>query len=168
MSIIHSYAVRGIRAGVVSLSLVLLTACSSQEEETTTLRLPVSINEVMASLVNHAADPIWVAAWRNPQTDTQWRELEHLAKQLEIGGALLAIPGTGPMDEQWTSNADWRNFADQLSQAAARAVNAARARDVQLIARSGDEIVDVCEACHIAYKPDLPTMNIYGELSPRP
>lgn len=168
MSIFNSYAVRGIRAGVVGLSLVLLTACSSQEEETTTLRLPVSINEVMASLVNHAADPIWVAAWRNPQTDTQWRELEHLAKQLEIGGALLAIPGTGPMDEQWTSNADWRNFADQLSQAAARAVNAARARDVQLIARSGDEIVDVCEACHIAYKPDLPTMNIYGELSPRP
>jgi hypothetical protein len=28
--------------------------------------------------------------------------------------------------------------------------------------------VEVCEACHIAYKPDLPTMNIYGELSPRP
>ena len=72
------------------------------------------------------------------------------------------------MDEQWTSNADWRSFADQLSQAAARAVNAARARDVELISRSGDEIVDICEACHIAYKPDLPTMNIYGELSPRP
>lgn len=168
MSNFNRYAVSGIRAGVAGLCLALLTACSSQEEEAVTLRLPVSINEVMASLVNHAADPIWVAAWRNPQTDTQWRELEHLARQLEIGGALLSIPGTGPMDEQWTSNADWRNFADQLSQAAARAVNAARARDVQLIARSGDEIVDVCEACHIAYKPDLPTMNIYGELSPRP
>ena len=168
MSSIKEYPAGMIRVGVVVLGLLLVTACSSREEEAITLRLPVSINEVMASLVNHSADPIWVAAWRNPQTDTQWRELEHLAKQLEIGGALLSIPGTGPMDEQWTSNADWRNFADQLSQAAARAVNAARARDVQLISRSGDEIVDICEACHIAYKPDLPTMNIYGELSPRP
>jgi cytochrome c556 len=122
----------------------------------------------MASLVNHAADPIWVAAWRNPQTESEWRELEHLAKQLEIGGALLSVPGTGPMDDQWTANAAWRNFSDQLSQAAARAASAARSRDVQLVARSGDEIVEVCEACHLAYKPDTPTMNIYGELSPRP
>jgi hypothetical protein len=162
------YPLRIIHTGAMAIGLLLLTTCSQQDTEAVTLRLPVSINEVMASLVNHAADPIWVAAWRNPQSDSEWRELEHLAKQLEIGGALLSIPGTGPMDEQWTANADWRNFADQLSKAAAAAVNAARARDVQLVARSGDEIVEVCEACHIAYKPDLPTMNIYGELSPRP
>ncbi len=151
---------------MVITSLLLLAACSPAEQET--LRLPVSINEVMASLINHSADPIWVAAWRNPQTDSDWSELEHLAKQLEIGGALLSIPGTGPMDEEWTKNADWRNFANQLSQAAARAVNAARSRDVQLIAQSGVEIVEVCDACHLAYKTDLPTMNIFGELSPRP
>jgi hypothetical protein len=47
-------------------------------------------------------------------------------------------------------------------------VNAARSRDVELIARAGDEIVEVCESCHIDFKPDLPTMNIYGELSPLP
>lgn len=166
MFILRKHALKHLPQGMVITSLLLLAACSPAQQET--LRLPVSINEVMASLINHSADPIWVAAWRNPQTDSDWSELEHLAKQLEIGGALLSIPGTGPMDEEWTKNADWRNFANQLSQAAARAVNAARSRDVQLIAQSGDEIVEVCEACHLAYKPDLPTMNIFGELSPRP
>tara|TARA_R110002073_G_scaffold315016_1_gene487439 strand:+ start:1315 stop:1692 length:378 start_codon:yes stop_codon:yes gene_type:complete len=120
----------------------------------------------MASLINHSADPIWVAAWRNPQNNNDWRELEHLARQLQVGGALLSIPGTGPADRVWTDNAEWRAYADQLSAAAARAVNAARAKDVGLISRAGDEIVDICESCHIEFKPALPTMNIYGELSP--
>ncbi len=147
--------------------LFLLVACGPQETaEQQQARLPISINEVMASLINHSADPIWIAAWRNPQGDDDWRELEHLARQLQVGGALLSIPGTGPADETWTSNSVWREYSSGLSRAAGRAVQAAQARNVQLISQAGDEIVDICEGCHIDFKPDIPTMNIYGELSP--
>ena len=136
-----------------------LAACSpSASEQAEELRLPISINEVMASLINHSADPIWVAAWKNPTSDSDWRELEH--------GSLLSIPGTGPADDVWTDSSQWRSYSQQLSAAAGRAVNAARSKDVELIGRAGDEIVDVCESCHIDFKPALPTMNIYGELSP--
>ena len=122
-----------------------LAACTpSSEQATEEASLPISINEVMASLINHSADPIWVAAWRNPQNDEDWRELEHLARQLQVGGALLTIPGTGPADRVWTDDAEWRAYAQQLSDSAARAVNAARAKDVGLISRAGDEIVDIC------------------------
>jgi hypothetical protein len=138
---------------------------ASQQEE---FRLPISINEAMASLINHSADPIWVAAWKNPRSDEDWRELEHLARQLQVGGALITIPGTGPVDTMWTGRTEWVEYAEELSAAAGRAVNAARSKDVELIARAGDEIVEVCESCHIEFKPDLPTMNIYGELSPFP
>jgi hypothetical protein len=145
----------------------LLANCTPPtQEEQEAFHLPVSINEVMASLINHSADPIWIAAWRNPQTERDWRELEHLARQLQLGGSLLTIPGTGPVDEQWTSRQGWQQYSTDLSAAAERAVNAARSRDVELIARAGDEIVAICEGCHIDFKPDLPTMNIYGELSP--
>ncbi len=54
----------------------------------------------------------------------------------------------------------------QGQQAAGDAVAASQSRDLQQISLTGDRIVDVCEACHIDFKPDLPTMNIYGELSP--
>lgn len=146
---------------------IALAACSpTAEQPTEEAMLPISINAVMASLINHSADPIWVAAWRNPQNDDDWRELEHLARQLQVGGALLTIPGTGPADRVWTENAEWRAYAQQLSDSAAKAVNAARAKDVGLISLAGDEIVDVCESCHIDFKPAIPTMNIYGELSP--
>lgn len=145
----------------------MLVACGGGGEPAQA-RLPISINEVMASLINHAADPIWAAAWRNPQTEREWRELEHLARQLQVGGALLAIPGRGPLDEEWTSNSDWGGYAADLSAAAGRAVDAARGRNAQQVAAAGDQIVEICEGCHIDFKPDLPTMNIYGELSPLP
>ena len=153
------------RLSLAALFAVALTACQPPAENAEEFRLPISINEVMASLVNHSADPIWVAAWKNPETDKDWRELEHLAKQLQVGGALLSIPGTGPVDAMWTSRASWREYSQLLSETAGRAVNAARSHDVELIGRSGDEIVDICESCHMEFKPDLPTMNIYGELS---
>ena len=155
-----------LRIATLSASLALLSGCAPQNDEADEFRLPISINEVMASLINHAADPIWIAAWRNPQSEQDWRELEHLARQLQLGGMLLTIPGTGPVDTMWTGRESWREYSRQLSASAGRAVNAARSRDVELIARAGDEIVAICESCHIDFKPDLPTMNIYGELSP--
>lgn len=129
-------------------------------------RLPVSLNEVMVALVNHAADPIWLAAWRNPETDKDWRTLERMAYQLQVAGALLVIPGNGPMDDEWTSNPQWESWSRQLEAAGERAVKAVAARDLARISSSGDEIVDVCEGCHITFKPDLPTTGLFGELSP--
>ncbi len=130
------------------------------------LHLPVSLNEVMVALVNSAADPIWLAAWRNPSTDADWRNLEYRAYQLQLAGALLVIPGNGPMDEEWTSNPQWTAWANRLEAAGDHAVKAVAARDLPRISRAGDEIVDVCEGCHFAFKPDLPTSGMFGELSP--
>jgi hypothetical protein len=67
----------------------------------------------MVALVNHAADPIWVAAWRSPESDSDWRNLERMAVQLEVGGALLAIPGTGPNDQEWVADPAWQAWASK-------------------------------------------------------
>jgi hypothetical protein len=141
-------------------------ASAAAAGDTPELRLPVSLNTLMVALVNHAADPIWLAAWRNPQTDKDWRELERLAVQLEVGGALLGVPGTGPMDEEWSSDPAWQAWAEQLRQAGAGAVVAVKARNLDAISSVGDEIVEICEGCHIAFKPAVPTGGEFGELSP--
>jgi hypothetical protein len=70
------------------------------------------------------------------------------------------------MDDEWTGNQQWVTWSNQLEAAGERAVKAVAARDITRIASSGDEIVDVCEGCHIAFKPDLPTSGMFGELSP--
>lgn len=166
-------------AGTLLTCLITLTGCGQPAEppaDTSAgntpapaaepFRLPVSLNEVMVALVNHSADPIWLAAWRNPETDKDWRNLERMAYQLQVAGALLVIPGNGPRDEEWTSDSRWTAWANQLESAGDRAVKAVAARDINRIASSGDQIVEVCEGCHIAFKPDLPTSGMFGELSP--
>jgi cytochrome c556 len=149
-----------------------LTACSGSDEssaaEANAVVLPVSLNEVMVALINKAADPLWAAVWASPQSDQDWRELEHLAYQVELGGALLKYPGTGPLDQAWTSNPDWQRLAEQLSQDGKRAVNAVRSRNMDLMERAGGQLVETCESCHRAFKPDLPTMDMFGELPARP
>ncbi len=160
-------------------AVVLLAACGQDAPapapdagtqqpvaSTEPFRLPVSLNEVMVALVNHAADPIWLAAWRNPETDRDWRKLERMAYQLQVAGALLIVPGNGPQDDVWTSDPQWTAWANQLEAAGDRAVKAVAARDLTRIASAGDEIVNICEGCHMAFKPDLPTSGMFGELSP--
>lgn len=131
-------------------------------------RLPVSLNSVMVALVNQAADPLWVAAWSNPQTDEEWRELERRAVQLELAGGLLSVPGTGPLDETWARNEGWKRWADQLRVAGSTAVGAVKTRDLQRISSVGDQIVEICEGCHLEFKLASPTGGEYGELSPLP
>ena len=91
-----------------------------------------------------------------------------MAYQVELGGALLKYPGTGPLDREWTSSPDWQALSEQLSQDGARAVNAVRSRNRDLMDRAGGQLVDTCEACHRAFKPDLPTMDMFGDLPARP
>ena len=89
-----------------------------------------------------------------------------MAYQLQVAGALLVIPGNGPMDEAWTADPQWSAWSNRLEAAGERVVKAVAARDLTRIASSGDEIVEICEGCHIAFKPDLPTSGMFGELSP--
>ena len=136
------------------------------EPARTTASLPVSLNEVMVALVNDAADPIWIAAWRNPTRDADWRRIERKAYQLEVAGALLTLPGTGPNDRAWIENPAWTTWSAALQRTGAVAVAAAKSRDIEALSRAGDEIVEAREGCHIAFKPDVPTGGIFGELSP--
>ena len=153
-------------AGSESVSVTAAPPASVEAKALT--RLPVSLNSVMVALVNQAADPLWVAAWSNPQTDEEWRELERRAVQLELAGGLLSVPGSGPLDETWVANEGWKRWADQLRIAGATAVGAVKARDLDKISSVGDQIVEICEGCHLEFKLASPTGGEYGELSPLP
>ena len=131
-------------------------------------RLPVSINDVMVALVNDAADPIWMAAWKEPETDAQWRELERRAYQLQLAGALIEHPGTGALDEMWAAKPSWSRWSQQLRDTGVDAVAAVQNRDLGAISGIGDQMVEVCEGCHIDFKLAHPTGGKFGELSVTP
>ena len=117
------------KLALIGVGAIAMAACKPAPQALApAAKLPVSLNAVMATMVNHSADPIWIAAREAPKTDKEWRELERHAYQLEVSGALLVIPGTGPLDEQWTQRPEWQGFANSLSKAGAAAVNACKAK----------------------------------------
>ncbi len=89
-----------------------------------------------------------------------------MAYQLEVAGAILVIPGTGPLDQVWVQDPEWQAWSGQLRQAGERAVAAVAARDLAEISTAGDRLVAVCEGCHRVFKPAEPTGGKFGELSP--
>ncbi len=123
--------------------------------------LPVSLNAVMVALVDHASEPLWLGAYEPPTTEQGWREAEHHAYQMAIGGKLIQLAGTGPNDAAWVAEQKWISMSDEMSAAGMDALGAAKARNVALLSAAGDRLVAACEACHVEYKLGLPSMGIY-------
>ena len=48
---------------------------------------------------------------------------------------------------------DWREWSGQLAELALMAKAAAGNRDQTVFAEAGDLMIEVCEACHMAYLP---------------
>lgn len=125
----------------------------------------VSINVLMVKFVDQAADAIWTAAVHPPKRACAWEQVEYRATQLATTGTLLRVGGTGPLDMQWSQEPNWAPFADKMSTLALAAAQAARERNVAAIKTVGDELILNCEACHRAFKPEIPTQNIITHLS---
>ena len=122
----------------------------------------VSINAEMVGLVDHAAHALWDAErdGHAPARDEDWREVEDSAVQLAASASVIALGGTGPADPGWAQLPDWKKFALQLRDGALVARTAAQGRNLDALVKANGQIVDVCEGCHKAFKPQLPTDRI--------
>ena len=155
-------------------AIAALTACAPAKTEAppaepattatpaaASITLPVSINAIMVSLVDHASEPLWVDAYKAPQNADAWRETEYDAYQMAIAGKLIQLAGTGPSDADWVSQPEWKTYANDMSDAGMHALRAAQAKDVKGLEEAGDKLVEACEACHKKFKPGLTSMGIY-------
>lgn len=167
-----------LRAGAAVLAAASLFACTPEPPAGTAaapaaeeaprppvVRLPVSINEVMVAMVDHASEPLWIDAYQPPTTEAGWIEAEHHAFQMMVNAVVIQLAGTGPNDEDWVVDPQWKGFARDMGEAGKDALAAARSRDPALLQLAGDDLVKSCESCHQAFKPDLPTMGQYKSSS---
>jgi hypothetical protein len=156
---------RAVTKAVCALGMMAaLVACGGggSSEQVTEIVLPVSIKEIKVALVNKVFDSYWTNTWNNTQTEQDWREVEHLAFQIELGGKLMKYPGTGAGDRELVSNPDWQQMAEQLSQDGSRAVNAVRSRNRELMDRAGPQLIETCDACHRVFQPNVLPLSEYS------
>jgi hypothetical protein len=120
----------------------------------------------MVGGIDHASDPLFnvgnavFGTGKVPKTDAEWREVEYHAYQMVILGKIIQLPGTGPKDVEWTSRPEWKGYAESLTGVGMEMLAKAQAKDAKGFDELSAKLVDVCEACHKAFKPDIPTMKI--------
>ncbi len=125
------------------------------------IEVPVSINALMVTLIDHSAHYIWdYAALEREIADSEWRTIEYYAIQLAGSGPLITLGGSGEMDDAWAEAEAWTSYARTMTNAATLALEAAKNKDKPLLASTGDVLVASCEGCHNAFKPNVPTEGI--------
>jgi hypothetical protein len=127
-----------------------------------TVRLPMSINELMVAWVDNASHVMWDVEKPGfaPRNDADWIELEDHATQLMAAGAVIQAGGTGPMDAVWVRSDQWQTEANALGNAGRAALAAAKARDLPGVIEANGSLTTSCENCHMIFKPDAPSEGI--------
>lgn len=122
----------------------------------------VSINEVMVAMVDNAGHVLWDAEKPEfkPRNDADWLEIQDHAVQLAGAATLIQVGGTGQSDATWAQDPKWREDAQKMGDAAAGAKIAAAQKNLPALVAANSVLVESCESCHKAFKPDLPTEGI--------
>ncbi len=122
--------------------------------------LQTSINALMVDLVDHAAHEIWDASYAEELTEHDWQVVEQHAIQLVASGTLISLPGTGEADQGWVLAPAWQDWAQRLTDGGLAAQAAVERNDQSALEQAGNDIVETCEGCHAAFKPEAPTEGI--------
>jgi hypothetical protein len=154
-------------------ALLALAGCGGGEHEAdnaaegaapTLAKLPISINAVMVSSVSEPSEFLFAIGNGDlPKDDADWDQLKYHAYQMVLAGQTIQLPGQGEKDLEWVTDPQWRKLADDLTQIGFKALQLAQAHDADRAKwqEIGNALVDRCQSCHMKFKPDVPTDNIF-------
>lgn len=134
------------------------------------IEMQTSINATMVAVVDWAAHEIWEAGYAETMTGRNWLTTKQYALQLLASGTLISLGGNGKADMGWVNNQDWQMWTAKMIDETEQSLVAINARDQPALKASGERLVEACEGCHAAFKPQIPTEGIlhvphhdYGE-----
>ncbi len=154
-----SRSLRTLGAFATSLLIVFGLRLSMAQEFNDGEYLPVqtSINALMVALVDHSAHNIWEAGSAETLTSQDWQTADQHAIQLVASGTLISLGGTGVADSGWVTAPAWQQWSRSMTDAALTSRTAIQNLDQEALRDAGRMLVDACEGCHTAFKPDIPT-----------
>ena len=154
------------RTGVITLMLgaIIATSDAGASEPTTTdrefIEMQTSLNAIMVAMVDWAAHEVWEAGYAETMTGRNWLTAKQYALELLASGTLVSLGGTGRADMEWVKSPAWQEWTSQMIAESAEALRAIEAQDQARLLAAGERLVETCEGCHAAFKPNIPTEGI--------
>jgi cytochrome c556 len=135
-------------------TFVLVLPVSAQDSAMADGSPLVSIKDLMEKTITPATNTIW-NAYEPPTEEAQWVAIEEAAVTLLVAANVVAIGGTGPMDNEWVKEPAWKAFNQVMINAGVDALEAARNRDHDALLAAGDVLYPPCEGCHQQFNPGV-------------
>ncbi len=150
-------------------SALLLTACGESSQPTTAdstasdadrYVTTLSMHDLMEDVLEPVADSLWRSAgWIDdveegyyelyPTTDEGWEHVRQQAGLIVELGNSLALPGRREDDDAWLT------YSRAMSEVGLQAMEAAQRQHEEDIFQAGARLYSVCNACHLAYNPEI-------------
>jgi hypothetical protein len=140
------------------------TAISDETTATTTdrpfIEMQTSLNAMMVAMVDWSAHEVWEAGYAETLTGRNWLTVKQYAIELLAAGTLVSLGGTGRVDHAWVNDPEWQKWTAAMIDETKEALRAIEERDQERLLASGNRLVETCEGCHAAFKPNVPTEGI--------
>ena len=128
------------------LGLCLCISLSTAIAQQPGIKPVASIMQLHEAMISPASDAIFDVGREAPSNDRTWKAVRNNAVILAESSNMLMVDGRAK------DKGDWMKFSAALADAAAAALKAAEARNLDALLEAGDRIVPVCEACHEPYR----------------
>jgi hypothetical protein len=122
--------------------ITLATAAAQQPG----IKPVASLMQLHEAMISPSSDAIFDVGREAPKDDRAWTAVRNHAVVLAESGNMLMLEGRAK------DKGDWMKFSTALADAAAAALRAAEAKNLDALLEAGDRIVPVCEACHEPYR----------------
>ena len=158
--------VRGTITLTVLIALTLLpsvdvaNAVEPSKTDREFIEMQTSLNAIMVAMVDWSAHEIWEAAYAETLTGRNWLTTKQYAIELLAAGTLVSLGGTGRADMGWVDQPEWQQWTAEMISATKDALVAIEAKDQEALLEAGGLLVESCEGCHAAFKPNVPTEGI--------
>lgn len=147
------------RLAGIGLALVALGCAHRQEPYSPPYKPVTTVLELMESVIAHAAEIYWGSVQitvdetgeheRYPETDEEWEAVWAAALSLAESGNLLM------MTPRAVDDGAWMQFSRSLVEVGIEAAVAAEAKSVDRVFAAGEQVYNVCTACHARYASEL-------------
>lgn len=119
----------------------------------------MTVLELMQAVTVPAAETYWSSVQVTvdadgehefyPENDAEWAEVRLAALAIAESGNLLMI------EPRAVDKGPWQLYSRELIEAGVAAAAAAEAHDVDAVFAAGEQVYNVCSACHMRYTPGL-------------
>jgi hypothetical protein len=106
---------------------------------------------LMVDVIGPAANSLWAAAAAPTLSEQDWVRVKQMTARLAESAQSVSFGGTTAADIERAKSSAWKSWAAKFTDKVSLAAAAAERKDKIAFTAAADDLLEVCEGCHVAF-----------------